>query len=186
MGNEIGHFFDLKHTADETCGTTTLDNSSWDQNTIAVQNFGANYNQLSAANQQLVDNTFNNVMSQIRNQSESRVVLTECQLDKWHQTLVNFSSRKDVTSGVAFYVDDNDPDPCHILPGGSPCGCNGKPDVPFEDAHCAFNILDGVTKDVIVFKPGIYKADDNSNVGVVLNKSALLTATRQGKAIIKL
>ncbi len=183
--HEIGHFFNLFHTADASCGTTLLDDSSWDLNTIAVQNFGVNYNQLSAANQRLVDDTFNNIMSQIRNQGESRVVLTECQLDKWHQTLVNFTSRTDVTSGVAFYVDDNDPDPCNILPGGSPCGCNGKPDVPFEDAHCAFNQLDGVTKDVIVFKPGMYDADQNSNVGIVLDKPALLTATRQGSAVIK-
>lgn len=183
--HEIGHFFDLKHTADESCGTTASDDNSWDRNTIALQNFGLPYSLLSSANQMLVDDTFNNVMSQIRNQGESRVVLTECQLDKWHQTLVNFTTRTDVTSGSAFYVDDNDPNPCNILPGGSPCGCNGKPDVPFENAHCSFDQLDGVTKDVIVFKPGMYEADQHSNVGIVLDKPALLTATRQGNAVIK-
>lgn len=185
--HEIGHFFDLKHTADQSCGTTPVDNRSWDKDAIAQNNYGVLYSQLTSAQQILVDLTFDNVMSQIRlgNLGENRVILTECQLDKWHQTLLNWTTRKDVTSGVAYYVDDNDPDPCNILPAGSPCGCNGKPNVPFEDGHCALDVLDGVTKDVIVFKPGIYDADETSNTGIVLDKPALLTATRQGDAIIK-
>ncbi len=184
--HEIGHFFDLKHTAiqSQACGTLEFDDSSWDQDAIAQANFGLNYNQLTAQQQFQVDITFNNVMSQIRGLGESRVVLTECQLDRWHQTLLNWTTRKDVCSAVVWYVDDNDPDPCAILPAGSPCGCNGKPDIPYENGFCAFDALDGVTKDVIVFKPGAYEADEASSGPIVLDKPMLLTATRQGSAVI--
>lgn len=187
--HEIGHFFNLKHTADEACGTLANDDASWDQDAIAQSNYSLDYNQLTAQQQVQVDRTFNNVMSQVRinggvGLGESRVIMTECQLDKWHKILQTWSTRQDVNSGIAWYVDDDDPDPCDILPAGSPCGCNGRPDVPYENGFCAFDILDGVTKDVIVFKPGTYEADELSNGPIVLDKPVLLTATRQGNAVI--
>ena len=184
--HEIGHFFDLRHTAVQECGTTPMDDSDWDRDQIAINNYGVPYANLTTAQQELVDLTFNNVMSQIRNEGEDRTILTECQLDRWHQALADYVTREDVSSGAALYVDDDDPDFCNTnFPFSRPCSCDGTPEVPFEDAHCAFAKLDGVTKDVIVFKPGEYDAEFILNNGVILDKPAILTATRQGSAIIK-
>lgn len=184
--HEIGHFFDLRHTAVQECGTTPMDDNDWDRDQIAINNYGVPYANLTTAQQELVDLTFNNVMSQIRNEGEYRTILTECQLDRWHQALADWTTRQDVTSAAALYVDDDDPDTCDTnFPNVTPCSCDGTPDIPFGDAHCAFSKLDGVTKDVIVFKPGEYDAEQIFNNGVILDKPAILTATRQGSAIIK-
>jgi len=180
--HEIGHFFNLRHTADgppNAEGTLALDNKRWDQDELAMQNFGVAYASLSTSNRIKVDETFNNIMSQIRNQGENRTVLVDEQLDRWFQSVSQWLTRQDVMSGDAYYVNDNDNTSCNFS-GSSPCGCDGTPYVPFEEVDCALDEINSSGGDIIVIKAGTYDISTN-----VISKSVLMTATRNGDAILK-
>ena len=47
--HEIGHFFDLRHTAVQECGTTPMDDDDWDRDQIAINNYGVPYANLTTA-----------------------------------------------------------------------------------------------------------------------------------------
>lgn len=180
--HEIGHFFNLSHTAvgpPDAEGTLPIDNNSWGQDSISLMNFGVVYASLSTSNQQKVDDTFNNIMSQNRNQGEVRAVLVEEQLDRWGMAIRDYQTRRDVTSGIPYHVDDNDNTPCN-LSGSSPCGCDGTPYVPFEEVDCALDAVDPNGGDVIVVKPGTQDVAAH-----VISQPVLMTGTRSGSAIIK-
>lgn len=76
--HELGHSFKLYHTHDEDgCADTIKDDSSWEQDDIAQNNFGDVYANLTAQQKALVDIVWFNIMSY-----HAGDVLSPCQMDR--------------------------------------------------------------------------------------------------------
>ncbi|MEL6124682.1 MAG: M43 family zinc metalloprotease, partial [Bacteroidota bacterium] len=179
--HELGHFFDLRHTHEGSVDSTATpgnqddvsdtlaDLRGWnDYDDMADFHYGKPYLQCTADQQQLIRNTFDNVMSY---HGDSTTVMTERQLDRFQQSIRDWQSRRDIISGIPYYVDDNDPTPC-TLSGPGPCGCSGTPYVPYEALDCAIDAVSSSGGDIIVVQPGVYEVEMKS-----LAKKVLITGT---------
>lgn len=190
--HEIGHFFNLCHTQGCPCGScdsdesgecndtpgddeiadTLPDLSCWDQDDIANNSYNLNYSQLSAANQEIVDNVFFNIMSYHGN----RARLTEGQLDRWVQAIYDNGNRRDVVSGDPIYLDDDAS--CTFI--ASCVLCDGEPEDPYDDLmNCGFPSANSGS-DIIVLKPGTY------NIGnEVITTPCIIAGTKAGDGVVR-
>ena len=84
LGHEIGHIMNLFHThqsGGDACADTLPDNKDWtNRDQVAQNSYGLNYNQLNAAQQQLVDNTWGNLMSY--HSGDTRYMVTSDQANR--------------------------------------------------------------------------------------------------------
>lgn len=128
---EIGRYFDLCSTHGCACGDcgpnpgqcntpgddgfldTLADLPCWDQDAIALYNYGNTYANIQPWLQPQVDNTFYNIMSGRNNTSR----LTSEQLNRWTDTAI--STRRSVTTGRTWSVWDAST--CAFQTGYSEC-----------------------------------------------------------------
>ncbi len=96
--HELGHYFGLFHTHEGHGGLPDIlvDDPKWDMDEIARQNFSKDFAQLSMDEQQLVQNTFSNIMSYHGSATNPLRIFTKSQLDKWE--LEMRTSRSHVTA----------------------------------------------------------------------------------------
>jgi len=107
--HELGHSFNLLHTHEpcctnqDYCADTLQDDSSWTSKDQAAQaNFGLNFNQLNAAQQDQINLMWNNVMSYHVNEPQLR--FSACQMSRTSST--NDSDRTWMLSKWPVYVMD--------------------------------------------------------------------------------
>lgn len=195
--HEIGHYFNLCHTQECPCGCecnddcnacgnesddvfdTLLDWPSWDEDEIAIINFGTTYNNLSASQQSQVDNVFHNIMSYHRSYcdppdevaySEFVDELTEGQLDKWADAMDGYDSRRLVRTGDSYFPYSFDFAP--FFPQNFNSAINEISD-KFSNGYT------GV--DIIYLSNDEYHIQDNT----FINFPVIIYATRQGAGILK-
>ncbi len=108
--HELGHSFSLLHTHEpcctnqDYCADTLQDNSSWNNKDQAAQaNFGLNFNQLNASQQDQINLLWNNVMSYHTNEPQLR--FSACQMNRTSDT--NDSDRTWMLSKWPVYVRDS-------------------------------------------------------------------------------
>ena len=132
--HEIGHFFNLSHThgSDANCnvfvpanplssgisdgdglGETIPDHPCYTQDQLSMANFGANYAALSAIQQNIVDDTWLNLMSY---HEEDR--LLPVQMDYWTDTANR--TRRAVCTGYTWFLATNGADGIIFPDGLSP------------------------------------------------------------------
>jgi len=171
--HEIGHYMDLCHTQGCTCGNSTCaggppvqcvntpgddliadtadDLPCWTRNQIANFNFGSNYASLPPNLQELVDNSFLNLMSYhgLANAAGTGVYpgggtrLTEDQMDRMGDT--SNGRRAHVATGRTIFVDAS---------FGFPPVSNGSSVRPYVDLDSALAVAsDG---DIILIRAGAY------------------------------
>jgi hypothetical protein len=181
--HEIGHYFNLLHTQGGPCGNcdaaqtgachtvpgddeiadTLPDLQCWNRDQIARHSFnGRTYGQLSAAEQNQVDDVFLNVMSY---HPDPVTRLTELQLDRW--TDAANGARRAVCDGTTIFA----------RAGGA--NGNGASTSPHNTVTAAVNTAAArAGSDTIILRPGSY------NEAITINTPVTLRATRQGGAVI--
>jgi hypothetical protein len=179
--HEAGHFFRLCHTqgcgcqwcpdcpslGDDGIDDTLPDRSCWTTNQIASNAFPNTYPNLTAAQQILVSNTFNNVMSYHGTNGGSLKVLTTGQLDSMTDT-ANLYVGSNIVSGFTRFVDLTNS--CAVPVGSSTCvpglGIGG----PFPTVANAINQAN--PGDIVLIRVGHY------NEPMTIRKAITLRATR--------
>jgi len=149
LAHEVGHSLNLSHThsGSETCSDTLPDNEDWTRDGIAQNAYGLNYNQLNAAQKQLVDNTWNNLMSY--HDPDNRSFLTLCQMDR--ESAQGYTDRSWLLSKTPVYVDNG--------AGGTMTGSWTQ---PFQSVQGAIN-ANALNNRVLVLKTGTH-ADPSSTI----------------------
>jgi hypothetical protein len=181
--HESGHYLGLCHTHGCPCPTcdstncpvppvsdriadTLPDNTCWDQDDIATNWFNKIFANLNLAQQNMVSNTFNNIMCYHLN----RKVFTSDQLDELADT--SNGSRNNLTTGFTWFVDRDNI--CISRDGSSACAPNGTGG-PFQ------TVTTGVSTagagDIVLIRPGHY------NEPMTISKAVTLRATR-GDALL--
>lgn len=179
--HEIGHYFSLCHThgcnsgsGDDGVADTLTDSPFWTQDQIAGNNFsGRNYSQISAGEQQQVDNVMLNLMSYHGTTGGSAVPagtaamsrLTELQLDRW--TDVARAERRQVCDGAALFVGAN---------AGPYDGSSLYPIPTVERGAAQAALISG--QRILMLRSGSY------NERLTISTPMTLRATRTGPAII--
>jgi hypothetical protein len=182
LWHESGHYFNLSHTHsgqtelnsngttctnecscavlvggnNDGCPDTLADHTCWDtQNQIAQGNYGANYNSLTAAQRDLVDNTAFNIMSY----HGTRDRMTADQFDRW--TDAANTPRNHVVTGNTRFVDRN--------AGAVGVGSSTS---PYKTVVSGVNAADSGGGDIVLLRPGQY------NESLTISKRVVLRATR--------
>lgn len=181
--HESGHHFGLCHTQGCGCqdcadcgltsdgiGDTLPDRECWTQNDIAVNYYQSNYAQLTAFQQGVVSNTFNNVMSY--HNDGTKDVLTNGQLDKMADTC-NSLVISNIVTGSTWFVDADNT--CTQRAGLS--FCTNNMGGPYQLVAAGIN--NASAGDIVMIRPGNY------NEPMTITKAITLRATR-GNAIIGL
>jgi hypothetical protein len=187
--HEMGHFFDLCHTQGCPCGCcdsdatgdcntvpktdcigdTVEDLACWDQDDISANRFaGRAYGQLTPGEQNLVDETFLNVMSYHGSgcgQGVDNFRMTEGQLDRWGGTALQY--RGHVTDGDMYLVAWT-----ALSPG------TGADSAPFLTVANGVNAANPFGGDILVIKSGWYPETLRIDIPLTLR------ASRVGAAII--
>lgn len=177
--HECGHYLGLCHTHGCNCNAcaecvglkddgvddTLLDSACWNRDDISIYWTNKVYANLNTAEQIVVSNTFNNIMSYHPN----RRVLTSDQLDRIADT--SNGSRNNLTTGFTWFVDRNNT--CTGRTGSSRCanGAGG----PFQTVTTGVNRANA--GDIVLIRPGHY------NEPMTLTKVVTLRATR-GDAVV--
>lgn len=197
--HEIGHYFFLYHTHGSICACsdpglqglvchtipgddfvsdTLWDLSYWTQDDLARHSFGRIYDQLNPAEQQVVDNTYFNVMSYHGSPppcGTSAVTerLTERQLDRF--TDAASGVRRYVVSGRTRFVDWRNSCP-------EPAGNSGCDDAnfggPYRRVVDAITAADAGGGDIVMIRPGHYNEPQR------ISKRVMLRSTRAGPVVI--
>ena len=179
--HEIGQYFRLCHThgcsagsSDDGVADTLTDSPFWSQDQIAGNNFtGRNYGQISAGEQQQVDNVMLNLMSYHGTTGGSAVPagtsamsrLTELQLDRWTDTAR--AERRQVCDGTTLFVGAN---------AGPYDGSSLYPLPTLAKAVAQAELIVG--QGILLLRPGSY------NERLTISTPLTLRATRTGPAII--
>lgn len=103
LGHEIGHIMNLKHTHQlptDNCADTLPDDEDWTRDQIAQNSYSLNYSQLNASQQQLVDNTWGNLMSY--HSGDNRYLVTADQADR--ESAQGYADRSWLLSKTPVYV----------------------------------------------------------------------------------
>jgi hypothetical protein len=108
IAHEVGHILSLYHTHEtccyankDACDDTLSDSTSWTQDDIAMNNFsGLHYNQLNAVQQDLVNQTWFNVMSYHNGNTALR--LSPCQMNR--QSSQAYTDRSRFLTKTPVYV----------------------------------------------------------------------------------
>jgi hypothetical protein len=181
--HEEGHYMGLAHTHGGGCHTceecpnivsddiddTLPDRSCWGEYNISTNAFQKPFAELTAVQQMMVSNTFNNIMAYHRDESGSQTVFTS---DQWDR-MADFSrtDRAKVMNGRTVFVD---PANTVCVPlGFSKCNGNSTGPFPTVSSGVAF----GSPGDIILIRPGHY------NEPMTITKAVALRATR-GDALI--
>jgi hypothetical protein len=181
--HESGHYLGLCHTHGCPCPTcdstncpvppvsdniadTLPDNTCWNQDDIATNWFNKIFANLNPAQQNMVSNTFNNIMSY----HARRLVYTSDQLDELADT--SNGSRNNLTTGFTWFVDRDNT--CTARNGSSACAPNGTGG-PFQTVTTGVN--NAAAGDIVLIRPGNY------NEPMTINKAVTLRATR-GDALV--
>jgi len=190
MLHEIGHFFNLCHTHGCACtdsegcadviffgdliDDTLKDAKDWDQDDIAIEEYGVNYAACTSSQRDMVDSVFFNIMSYHNN----RNILTGQQLDRWGQSLYDFQTREDVVSTMPLYVDKGNGCVDVIDP------CTGGPENDeFPNLHTGDdNAYQNVDSDneLVVIRDGTY--DEGA---FIWTKKCLIVSDGEGSAVIE-
>lgn len=149
--HELGHNLDLRHThASDSCSQTLNDDPDWTYpDEISQQNYGKDYDQLTAAQQQMIDWTFFNVMSY--HGDLARVVLTNCQLARISDQA--YDDRTWMLATTPFYVN----------PAEDPLWTAGSWDWPFTDIDLLVTQLGVPAKlagNTVVLEAGAHSLDE--------------------------
>lgn len=189
--HEIGHFFNLCHTQGCTCGgcddddapptcmtvpgdddidDTLPDLACWTQDDIAQFSYSQNYNQLSNARKERVDDVFFNLMSYHTITGNPR--LTPDQLDRWANSIWFYNNREAVVRGEPIFVNINNSCPL-------PSSCFGTPNLEFDTFNKGYGRVNS-SQDVIILREGSYNATNTT-----YSKACLIYATEGGNATIK-
>jgi hypothetical protein len=184
--HEGGHHLGLCHTQGCGCKTcpecptiesdniddTLPDRECWELDDIATNSFGKVYANLTAAQQMMVSNTFNNIMSYHKaSQGSTKDVLTS---DQW-DLIADYTrtNRANVMNGKTVFVDNTTP-ACSSRDGFSEC-FSASVGGPF------LTVTQGITRassgDIVLIRPGNY------NERTTITKAITLRATR-GNALI--
>ena len=179
--HELGHFFGLCHTfscnGEENCSfdrgedgiADTLTQEKDDtRDDMATANFGDIYANLSTEQQDVVDDTWFNVMSYNgpkTKKNRDTLRMTEDQLDRW--TDAANSARRAFVSGETHFVD-----------AGGRAGGAGDSTNPYATVQEAVAAADAGGGDIILLRAGVY--DET----FTLIKPCLLNAPRENNAII--
>lgn len=136
--HELGHSLNLNHTHQgggaDGCTDTLLDDNTWTTtNQMAQANYGANYANLTAAQQNLVDQTWSNFMSYHTNPAQLRY--SPCQKDR--ASTQGYSDRTWLLAKEPVYIGS-----CVVL-------CNGSFLLPWQTLQQALS-AGGLTGKVIV------------------------------------
>jgi len=142
LAHEFGHILNLYHThsGSETCSDTLPDDPDWTRDGISQNAYGLNYNQLSAGQKLLVDNTWGNLMSY--HDGDNRSVLTSCQMDR--ESAQGYSDRTWLLSKIPVYIDNG--------AGGT---MSGSWNQPFQTVQGAIN-ANALNNRVMVLKAGTH------------------------------
>jgi hypothetical protein len=176
--HEIGHFFNLSHTHTDDVTDTLNDSPYWTQDQIASNNFGGKtYNQLSAGQQQQVDDTILNLMSYHGTTGGSAVPagttfqsrLTELQLDRW--TEAANGPRRGVCDGTTVFAQVS-----------TNYGA-GSSTAPYGSVVVATQVASNRPgNNIVMFRPGI--TTEAITVNPPAGTTVTLRATRQGTITI--
>lgn len=167
--HELGHSLNLMHTHEpcctnrDECADTITDEDYWSRDQIAMNSFGHNYANLSAADKDRVDLVFNNVMSY--HCSEPQLRLSTCQDDR--VSTQGDSDRSWLLASQPVYVDRS-------YTGSTQ---NGRFPTPYKTVGGA--IGSGLTNDVLVLEQGIY-----DEPGSVMTDTNILLVPRSGAVTI--
>lgn len=161
--HEAGHSLDLYHTHEtagfdggDKCSDTLTDNSGWTSiDQMANANYGKNYSLLTAAQQDAVDRTWNNIMSYHFSPPWDRITL--CQKDIASST--SYDDRSWLLGKIPIYVNSNAV--CGIL-------CNGSWALPFLNLQNALSSGSPNGK-VIVLEQGNYTITQASGINTNVN-----------------
>jgi len=177
--HEPGHFFRLCHTqgcgcawcedcppppGDDGIDDTLPDRACWSQDEIALFSYAQTYDQLMPAQQILVSNTFNNVMSYHGTNGGTLTILTSGQLDRMADT-ANFYVSSNIVNGFTRFVDRNN----GCAPAGS-SACVLNIGGPFPTI--AGGIASALPGDIVLVRVGHY------NEPMTIRKAITLRATR--------
>jgi Pregnancy-associated plasma protein-A len=183
--HEGGHHLCLCHTqgcgckdctecpgiVDDTIADTLPDRECWDQDDISTNSFHKLFVNLSPAQQAMVSNTFNNIMSYHKaSQGSTKDVFTP---DQWDR-IADFTrtDRVNVMNGKTLFVDRTNTS-CSFPLGFSQCsgGLRG----PYPTVTLGVNAANG--GDIVLIRRGHY------NEPMTINKPITLRATR-GDALV--
>ena len=171
--HELGHSLNLKHThqnnGNDGCVDTLNDNADWvfkDQ--MAISNYGLAYGQLTAMQQNKVDNTWSNIMSY----HIPRDQLTSCQKDRASQQA---SSDEDwlLTKIPRYVINNTNANNCSLLNI-----CNGTWTLPFLDLQSALD-SDTLNGKSIILEQGSHFIMQNESINLDVD-----IYTRQGESVI--
>ncbi|MEO1654022.1 MAG: T9SS type A sorting domain-containing protein [Bacteroidota bacterium] len=181
--HEMGHYFDLCHTQGCPCGgctdgetgqchttpgndkvgDTLEDLACWDRDDISQNTYNKNYSALTTAQKARVDDVFRNTMSYHNAGINTRVRMTEGQLDRWSDALRSY--RTNVADRKCIFVRD-----------GGGFFWTGFSSSPWPSV--ALGQAAASSGDVLVLRPGNYDEQ------LTLNKPMSLRATRAGIVVI--
>jgi hypothetical protein len=182
--HEPGHFFHVCHTQgcgcawcdtcplvqDDGIDDTLWDRACWSQDEIALYNYALPYAQLMPAQQILVSNTFNNVMSYHGTNGGNAMVLTSGQLDRMADTANRYVS-SNIVNGFTHFVDRTNA--CAVPTGSSACLITVGGPFP----TVAGGIASASPGDIVLVRVGHY------NEPMTIRKAITLRATR-GNALL--
>jgi len=184
--HEGGHHLGLCHTQGCGCKTcpecpsivsdniddTLPDRECWELDDIATNSFGKVYANLTTAQQMMVSNTFNNIMSYHKaSQGSTKDVLTS---DQW-DLIADFTrtNRANVMNGKTLFVDNTTP-ACASRDGFSEC-FSASVGGPFLTVTQGINRA--TSGDIVLIRQGHY------NEPTTIRKAITLRATR-GDALV--
>lgn len=174
--HELGHSFDLLHTHQggipnqDYCTDTLQDSSAWNNKDQASQaNFGLNFNQLSAGQQDQINLMWNNIMSYHTNEPQLRI--SPCQMNRTSST--NDSDRSWMLSKDPVYVRDS----FSLFP-------NGRWGSPYRtvEAAATSGTLNG---NVMVLQQDAYLPPATVNIGTGSPGDNVEMVTRSGTSVIR-
>lgn len=146
---------------DDGISDTLCDLDCWGPNDRALWNFGTDYENLTAAQQSMVDTATSNLMS-----LRSKVNMAEGQLDRWADES-NVARFNVCDGGRTRFVD--------TTAGG---GGNGSSTQPYDTVQDGVTFANPGGVDIVLLRPGVYPED------LTITKALTLRATRAGPATI--
>jgi len=167
MMHEVGHSVYLYHThqgPSDYCADTLPDNEYWNRDEIASNSYGVVYAGCTPAQQALVDNTWENLMSY--HDGDNRHIITPQQGDRV----------SDLTYDDLWMLTDT---PVYIKSAEWPTGANGSWDNPYATIQAAINAGQDNNRTLVLMSSGLHL----SPYSVLTNNTKLIT--RRGTSIIE-
>lgn len=168
MLHEVGHSLNLYHTHEglgDGCSDTLPDNEDWTRDQIAQNSYSLNYNQLNAAQQILVDNTWENVMSY--HDVENGHILTVQQNDR--MSAQTYTDRNWLLTDIPVYIKN----------GAASGGANGSWSNPYPTIQAVINAGQDNNRTLVLMS-----SSSHANPSSVLDANTDLI-TRRGSSIIE-